>query len=439
MSKLLTEKIVDNRDTAVSRSGIFVRTKTSEFLELSGGSHASCIVHDDGAIVENLCNRMKIDLFPLTGRTLRHRVQEELAELVISLFGDSEARVYFTSGGTESVETAIRLAYHIQQQRGRAEATIVVGHEYSYHGMSLLTRNAAHHPIHSALPKAVNFSWPKLPEPRCNACPLGLVLESCGIACASVLEEIISVHKAENIAAVILEPISGTTGGALVPPPSYISHLSRICRREGILLIADETVTAFWRTGREFVVTANEADIVVGGKCLGSGWAPIGCVILSSQLCDELKSSRVDLPLRLTFAGNPLACLVALTVQRYIIDNGIGERVKQNSSFIEQTLVKTCPSHTNVYGTGHLWGIEVPIKAGLGESALQMLKAEASLRSLEFMGGFKSGKYSDSVHILLTPPFDATRAELIVAIDAAATLVGTALTHVIVDSSASTK
>lgn len=426
MSKLLTEKVVDERETALSRSGMLVKTKTKALLEIAGGSHASCIVHDDGEILNGAIARMKSEMFPLTGRTLRHVFQEELAEVVVSLFGEKQARVYFTSGGTEAVETAIRLAHHIQRQRGRPDATIVIGHEYSYHGMSLLARNAGHHPIHSDLPKALNFSWPKLPEPRCSACPLGLVLKSCGIACASVLEELISRHKREKIAAVILEPVSGTTGGALVPPPDYLNRISAICQREGILLIADETVTAFWRTGTGFFTTPDQVDIVVGGKCLAAGWAAIGCVIVNSHICDELLTSDKNVPLRLTFAGNPLSCVMALSVQKYIAKNRISERVSQNSRLIEQNLNQACPTGVLIHGVGHLWGVEVTLEAGSGNAALQRIQMAASSRSLEFMGGFRSGKHSDSVHILLTPPFDAKRSELITAIDSAASLIGIA-------------
>jgi adenosylmethionine-8-amino-7-oxononanoate aminotransferase len=117
---------------------------------------------------------------------------------------------------------------------------------------------------------------------------------------------------------------------------------------------------------------------------------------------------------------------MALCVQKYIIENRIGERVYQNSRFIEQNLGEACPRKALIHGIGHLWGIEIPIETGSGETSLQRIKTAASLRSLEFMGGFRSGKVSDSVHILLTPPFDAEKSELIAAIDSAASLIGLA-------------
>jgi adenosylmethionine-8-amino-7-oxononanoate aminotransferase len=149
-------------------------------------------------------------------------------------------------------------------------------------------------------------------------------------------------------------------------------------------------------------------------------------VIVGSHICDELKASGIDVPLRLTFAGNPLACLLALSVQEHIIKNRIGEHVTQNTSFIKNNLSQACPAKTHIHGVGHLWGVEMNVERGSGETALQRVKAAASLRSLEFMGGFRSGEHSDSVHVLLTPPFDAEKSELIASIDSAASLIGLA-------------
>ena len=138
-----------------------IHTDQADLLELSGGSHATCIANDHNEILAEAVRHLQQTVVALTGRTVSHVIQRELAELIHSQFNDAGARVYFTSGGTEAVETAVRICHHIQRLRGR-DASTVVGRDFSYHGMSLLARNISHHPVHSVLPEAVDLKWPKL-------------------------------------------------------------------------------------------------------------------------------------------------------------------------------------------------------------------------------------------------------------------------------------
>ena len=414
-SKLLTEQVFDRRPLALGRSGMTLHTDQGDIFEISGGSHATSIVNDGGKVLERALHRLQGSYFSLTGRGARHPFQEELAAIVCNLFGDSDARVFFTSGGTEAIETAARVAYHVQNLRQKPKATMLIGRMYSYHGMSVLARNAANHPIHSNMEFGLDFQWPKLPEPRCLRCPMGLVRETCLIECARTLTEIVATIGAEKIAAVILEPIAGSTGGALVPPAGYLQQISAICRHHGILLIADETVTAFGRVGDPFVTDSSLADIVVGGKALGGGFIPINAVIVAPHLCEELARSDSLLPLRLTFSGNPLACAIASSVQEYIVERKLLDRVRSNSASVQDALVMECATRCPeavVYGQGHLWAIEVPVAKGEGSTFAQLLRMVAGQQGVEFMGGWKRDRDWDFVHFMFTPPLDATSLEI---------------------------
>lgn len=420
MSKLLPERLGAPRPLAVSRRGARLTTDVGEILEIAGGAHASCIVNDQGAILTAAVDRIQRAPFPCTSRSVRHSFQDELAERVVDLFGDPAARVYFTSGGTEAVETAARLAYHIQSLRGRRRASVIVGRTHSYHGMSLLARNIGHHPVHSALPDGLDFGWPKLPEPRCSDCPMQCAPAGCDLRCVDVLEDILKRVGTERVAAVIIEPVSGTTGAALVPPQGYIQRLSKLCRSNRILLIADETVTAFGRTGAAFATGAGLADIVVGGKCLGGGFAPVNAVILSSVLVDELSKNSEELPLRLTFAGNPLACVIATCAQEYADRRNLYSIVRQRSTTIGDglaQLVRDDGVPAIISGIGHLWSVQVPVRRGDGIPALDHLRRSASVHGLEFMGGVIVGLQCDYVHLMFTPAFDITDPELLSGIE----------------------
>ena len=415
MSRLLSERLSAPPPLALSRIGPAVSTERGTIVETAGGSHASCIVHDRGSIVTDALERLRQQPFPATSRSFRHPFQDALADSIVKRSGDTEALAYFTSGGTEAVETAVRLAYHIQSLRGRPNASIVIGRTYSYHGMSLLARNLGHHPVHSALPAGVDLKWPKLPEPRCTECPMDCPPDGCNLTCADVLDDTVRRLGPEHIAAVIAEPVSGTTGAALVPPPGYLERLASICRRHGILFIADETVTAFGRTGKLFATGPGVADILVGGKCLGGGFAPINAVIVSSAISNEVSQRDQALPLRLTFAGNPLCCVIAICVQEYMARLDLGRLVDSHTTLISSTFKRLCANAkipANISGVGHLWSIQLPVATGTADRALASLKLASERNGAEFMGGLIEGRSGDFVHMMFTPAFDLTDPEL---------------------------
>ncbi len=423
MSRVLTERVDDTRPIVMSRQGPRLLTDDGcSLLEISGGSHASCIVHDGGDILRTAFHSMNGHEFALSGRSVAHKFQVELADLVSEQVGDVGARTYFTSGGTESLETAIRLAYYIQEQRGRTAAAVVIGRRYSYHGMSVLARNIAHHPVHSKMPIGVMFDWPKLPEPQPN-----------DLVSADRLESLIEELGPAQVAAVVVEPIAGTTGGALLPPKGYIERIHSICRKYGVLLIVDEVVTAFFRTGDPFVCSTSSADIILGGKCLAGGMAPIGCVIVGATLAQEMRTyaAAAPVPLRLTFAGNALACAVAVSAQKYVSAHHLAARIKENGPIIENTLrtmceVKSLPAI--VHGRGHLWGLELPVECGQAEASYERLRAKGRDKNYELMGGWRQRKGYESIHLLVTPAFDVTEPELLEILDGATELL-TTLTH----------
>lgn len=425
----LTETVDDRRALALRRQGVQVGTSQGTWLEMAGGSHACCIVHDDGEVLRGAIQEIARSPFAVSGRTHANRSQQALAEIVIGYTNDPDARVFFTSGGTEAIETAVRIAHHIQRQRGLTHATAIVGRQYSYHGMSVLARNIGGHPVHGQLGRGINFGWPKLNEPRCHMCPLGLEQPSCGIACASGLAELLALDS-ERIAAVIVEPVSGTTGGALVPPEGYLNRLSKICKAHGVLLIVDETVTGFWRVGTAFASMDIDPDIVVGGKCLAAGWAPIGCTIVSGQLCSEMRASGSEVPLRLTFSGNAVAAAFACSAQAYVMKNDLGGRVRRNSNSIRDALenqIRVGGFQARVHGTGHLWAIEVDVGERDPVAVFASLRSEAGRKHVELMGGTHCAAQTNSVHVLVSPAFDAHPEEIDCVARTAADLVKAAL------------
>jgi len=230
----------------------------------------------------------------------------------------------------------------------------------------------------------------------------------------------------ENVAAVVLEPVSGTTGGALPPPDGYLERIAEICRESGVIFVLDETVTAFWRTGYAFAGEPNvQADIVFGGKCLAAGFAPLSCVVVQPQICDELIQANRDLPLRLTFAGNFVACVFGLVVQEYILEKGLGACIRNNSANLKRQLEVSCRAagfDPAITGLGYLWAINVSVSSSVAQTLIRSIRKTAAHRGIEALIGQRPGKLTTMVHLMVCPPFDANDDDLKLIAEASADL-----------------
>jgi adenosylmethionine-8-amino-7-oxononanoate aminotransferase len=386
--------VIDRRPLALDRSGPLVVTDRGSVLEVGGGSHATSVVNDGGSIARAL-SRILADgnLVVGSGRQYANEYQLKLADRIFDL-SDFDGRVFFTSGGTESFETALRIAHHVQMVRGAPSKSQIVGHQCSYYGMSLGARLASDHPVHSNVPVTSKLVWPKLPLP---------ISENIG-----KMEAILN-EKAASIAAVILEPVAGTTAGAIEASGTYLTALRSACTKIGALLVIDETITSFGRVGSALLSTPYNPDIVFGGKCLGASFAPISALMVSGQLCDELHQDGRRLPLRLTFSGNAFACAAANAVQDYMEKEDIYARVRENGPRISEYLSSRILALANpccLTGRGHLWGIHCAVATGDSGKILGELRTRSEQQGVEFLGAAKIVDGEESVHLMVTPALD---------------------------------
>ena len=201
--------------------------------------------------------------------------------------------MYFTCGGSESVETALKLARQYQVEIGQSKRHQVLSRTQSYHGSTLgalsVSGNKRRREIY--LPMVREFAHVGMPYCyRCNYdCTDGC--RNCGQEYAAELERAIEATNGQA-AAFIFEPVSGATLGAVVPPPGYLQSIAEVCRRHGVLLIADEVMTGMGRTGRNFAIEHDDIapDILIAAKGLSSGYAPLGAVIATKKVVDGIAS-----------------------------------------------------------------------------------------------------------------------------------------------------
>jgi putrescine aminotransferase len=291
----------------------------------------------------------------------------ELAERIIELAPPGLSGVFFVSGGSEANETAIKLARRHWVHAGQPEKSIVLAHDRGYHGLTGVTTTATR-----LQPYRGDFGVEapdvlEVPAPYTYRCVAGTPCEpeSCPVCTGQRLERRIAELGAERIAAVIVEPVFGA-GGVIVPPPGYLRRLREICDRHRLLLIVDEVITGFGRTGSWFASAHEgvEPDLITFAKGVTSGYIPLGGVIVSESLWDELREPSVApgvLMHGFTHSGHPVACAVALANIATIEREGLLARVRELSETLARLIapLREDPEVGEVRQAGLMVGVEL--------------------------------------------------------------------------------
>jgi adenosylmethionine-8-amino-7-oxononanoate aminotransferase len=353
---------------AVRGEGVSVwDTEGKRYLDFSGSAAVNFIGHGVQEIGLAMAEQAKQLEFVHTSQ-FTTPIAEEYARELIEFAGENfrGGAVYFTCGGSEAVETALKLARQYQVETGQGKRYQVLSRTQSYHGSTLgalsVSGNRRRREIY--LPMVREFDHVGIPYCyRCNYdCTDGC--RNCGLEYAAELERAIESHDGE-VAGFIFEPVSGATLGAVVPPPGYLQKIAEVCRRHGVLLIADEVMTGMGRTGRNFAIEHWDVapDILIAAKGLSSGYAPLGAVIATKKVVDGIASGAFLHGF--TYNAHPISVAAGRAVLQHLQRE---ELVLAADSGIEQTVgAKLQRSLTRlldlknvgeVRGIGLLWGVE---------------------------------------------------------------------------------
>ncbi|HEX9110808.1 MAG TPA: aminotransferase class III-fold pyridoxal phosphate-dependent enzyme [Terriglobales bacterium] len=278
---------------AVRGEGVYVWDADGKrYLDFSGSAAVNFIGHGVREISDAMVEQARQLEFVHTSQ-FTTPVAEEFAQELLDFAGDHfrGGAVYFTCGGSESVETALKLARQYQVEIGHAKRHRVLSRNQSYHGATLgalaVSGNRKRREMY--LPMVREFEH--IGMPYCYRCAFDCTdsCYTCGQQYAAELERAIESASGET-AGFIFEPMSGATLGAVTPPPGYLQAIADICRRHGVLLIADEVMTGMGRTGRNFAVEHWQVapDILITAKGISSGYAPLGAVIASKKVVDAI-------------------------------------------------------------------------------------------------------------------------------------------------------
>ena len=341
-----------------------------------------------------------------------------VSRLVDSWLPEGITRVALTSGGSESVDGAIRLARQHHLAAGRPERWKVIGRELSYHGVTLGALSVGDHAGRRKGFEPLLLDLPKVPAHYCLECALGRSEIDCREEAADKLEEVIVREGPDTVAAFIAEPVVGSAAGAVVPPDGYWPRVAEICRAYDVLLIADEVMTGFGRTGQRFGVEHWNVtpDIIVGGKGLAGGYAPIGGIYATEAIVSPLAEQRQAF-MYYTFGAHPAACAVADKVLEILEREDLVARAAAMGAVLGARLRKLeeHPNVAEVRGIGLLWAVEfVKDKETLERFAAADRFAQrvvsAGLGRGVFFYPAGSGVAQDVV--MLGPPFTISEADI---------------------------
>jgi adenosylmethionine-8-amino-7-oxononanoate aminotransferase len=414
-----------------------------KYLDLSGSAAVNLIGHGVPEIAAAMSQQAAQLEFVHTSQ-FTTAVAEEYAEELLAFAGQhfEGGAVYFTSGGSESVETALKLARQYQVEIGQSHRYQILSRHQSYHGSTLgaLSVSGNKRRREMYLPMVREFAH--IGIPCCYRCAFDCTdgCRNCGQQYAEELKGAIEASNGEA-AAFIFEPVSGATLGAVTPPPGYLQSIAQICRTSGVLLIADEVMTGMGRTGRNFAVEHWDVapDILVTAKGLSSGYAPLGAVIASKKVVDAIADGSGAFLHGFTYNAHPISLAAGRAVLAHLQGNKLVEaadssRPGSTAGMFKASLegLRHQPSVGDVRGIGLLWAIEFVADKTTkrpfppAQNFSSRVGSAALNRGLLVypMQGSVDGTAGD--HILLAPPAVMTQDQISWSMDQLSTAIGEA-------------
>ena len=402
---------------AVASNGCYIFDDSGKrYLDGSGGAAVSCLGHADPEVVQAIQDQTSKMAFAHTG-FFSSDPAEELAELLIKYAPGDLDRVYFVSGGSESVEAALKLARQYHIENGEPNRRHIIARRQSYHGNTLgaLAAGGNKWRRDQFEPILINVS---------HIAPCYEYIDKSnqektygyGQRVAQELEDEILRLGSDTVMAFIAEPVVGATMGAVPAVQGYFKRIEEICQKYGVLLILDEVMCGMGRTGYLYAAEADNIspDILCIAKGLGAGYQPIGAMLCTKKIYDVIGGGTGFFQHGHTYMGHPVACAAGLAVVQAIIDRDLLKSVKQRSAQLLNELKILFKAHSNVgdiRGRGLFIGLELVEDRDTKKPFEPSLKIAANIKRSAFeaglicypMSGTRDGKWGD--HILLAPPF----------------------------------
>ncbi len=420
MSHVFPRHTASHPPIAERGNGIYLFDREGKkYLDGSGGAAVSCLGHSDQDVIAAIKAQVDTLAFAHTG-FFTSGPAESLADRLIAHAPAGIDRVYLVSGGSEAVESALKLARQYMIETGQPGRSRFIARKQSYHGNTLgalgtggnMWRRAPFDPVMvsaSHIDPCYDYRLREQGESEAEY----------GLRAANLLEEELLRVGPETVIGFLAEPVVGATAGALPAVQGYFKRIREICDQYGILLILDEVMCGMGRTGTLFACEQDgiSPDIVTIAKGLGAGYQPIGAMLCSGAIYDAVRDGSGFFQHGHTYVGHPTACAAADVVVTKLTEGGLVDRSARMGAALAQALADRFGDHPNVgdiRGRGMFRGIELvadrdtkaPFDPDLGVAAKLKKAAFANGLICYPMGGTIDGRLGD--HILLAPPFIIT-------------------------------
>jgi len=423
-SKILHRIIGAKVPQIVSSSGIYLRdTSGRDIVDASGGAAVACLGHSHPKIIAAMEAQMASVCYVHSG-SFTTPVVEELGRVMAENAPDTINHTYLVSGGSEAVESAIKLARQYHVETGSPDRRHVIARRQSYHGNTFGALSASGHRARRKIyePMLVPFHHVDPCYFYRHAEP-GETPEDYGRRAADSLEVKIAELGTENVAAFIAETVVGATLGAATAEAGYFRRIREICDKHNVLLILDEVMSGLGRTGtmHAFEQEGIVPDMVTLAKGLAGGYQPIGAVMIEDRVFGALARGSRAFQHGLTYSGHPVAAAAALAVQQEIAEqdllSNVGEMGNRLASGLK-TRLEANPYVGHFRGRGLLQAFELVADRDTKAPFDASLKINERLKDTAMDLGlmiYPSGGCADGVngdHLLIAPPFNVTADEI---------------------------
>ncbi len=348
---------------AVRGEGVYLwDAEGRRYIDGSGGAAVVNIGHGVTEVVQAMAKQAASAAF-VHGTMFTTDALETHSEQLAALVPMPEPRFFYMTSGSEAVETAIKFARQLQVARGEPTREVIISRWGSYHGGTLGALAVTGKPKMRTLFAPLFRDQPHIVPPYCYRCSFEATHPDCNLACAQALEAEILRQGPERVVAFIAESVGGATLGAVAPPEGYWPLVRQICDRYGVLLIADEVMAGFGRTGRWFAIEHFDVqpDVITMGKGVTGGYFPVSVTAVRGADVERIRKVHGDFVHGGTFSHHAVGAATGLAVLRYLQKNDLVTASAAKGKALGEKLsaaLGELPCVGDVRGIGLLWGVE---------------------------------------------------------------------------------
>jgi adenosylmethionine-8-amino-7-oxononanoate aminotransferase len=401
--------------------GIYIwDTDGKQYLDGSGGACVVSIGHAVPEIRVAMLEQAAKVPYVHSSHFTNHGAQE-CAQLLYDMVPDRQlGKVYFLSGGSEAVESAVKMVRQYWREVGQPDKYKVVSRWSSFHGNTTGALALGGHTARRQPYLPIFQYTPHIEPAYCYRCGFNETPQSCSLQCAQQLERCFLHEGPDSVAAFIAEPVVGATAGAVVPPEGYWAKIREICDQYDVLLIADEVMTGIGRCGTNFCMENWNVtpDVIVLAKGLSSGYTPLGAVLVKEAIHETIRMGSGSFVHGHTYCQNPLSTSIGAAVLKYIIKNGLVDCSRDMGAYLLERLQGELGS-LDIVGDIRGLGLFAGVELVRDKATKAWFEREMKVNSKVARAAFKNGLVTypgnggiDGIHgdhILLAPPFIISR------------------------------